>query len=161
MLVDLNLINLLVHFTLPWFIPWTYRRQERWKVRCAHNVICQALSNTIAHVLTTMPLSHAFASVIQTAFVCGCYWCTWALNWASTSVSPPLPVTDVTDRNQALRSRKTSTNPRRAVSSLGMSCLLIHGVAPVRRALVRFQSGFLVKPNHLERNSFVLYSCFI
>jgi len=67
----------------------------------------------------------------------------------------------VTDRNQALRSRKTSTNLRRAVSSLGMSCLLIHRVAPVWKALVRFQSGFLVKPNHLERNSFVLYSCFI
>lgn len=107
--VDLNLINLLAHFTLPWFIPWT--RQERWKVRCAHNVICQALSNTIAHVLTTMPFSHAFASVIQTAFICGWYWCTWAINWASASVSPPLPVTDVTDRNQALRIKENINKP--------------------------------------------------
>lgn len=148
-------------FTLPRFFPWTYRKRERRKVRCAHNVMCQELSNTIARVLTTMPLSHAFPFVIQTAFICGWYWCTWAINWASTSVSPPLPVTDVTDRNQALRSRKTSTNLRRAASSLGMSCLLIRSVAPVRRALVRFQSCFLVKPNHLERNSFVLFSCFI
>lgn len=49
-----------------------------------------------------------------------------------------------------------------AVCSLGTSCcLLIRNVAPVLRALVWFPSCFLVKPNHLERNRFVLYSCFI
>ncbi len=101
LLVNLNFINL---FRFHSFVIHTlniYIRQERWKVRCAHNVMCQALSNIIVHVLTTMPLTHAFPFVIQTAFICGWYWCSWAINWASTSVSPPLPVTEVTDRNQA------------------------------------------------------------